>query len=111
MKRTLIILLALCLCGILAGCGAKNDDGPSSYVITFVDQHGAPVPGVTAQVCNDDTCMIYTSDDAGQCKFELAPFAYELHILKLPEGYSGDTESVTILSENGGETTLAMTKN
>lgn len=111
MKRAIIILMALCLCLLLAGCGAKKGDSLTAYTLTFTDQHGSPVSGVTAQVCNDETCMLYTSDDAGQCKFELAPFAYEVHILKLPEGYSGDTETISHLAENGGELAFTITKN
>lgn len=111
LKRYIAIFL-MCLCLIMTGCSAKDEIPESAaYTITFTDQHGAPVSGVMAQVCNDDTCMVYTSDTNGICAFELAPYAYEMHILKLPEGYSGDTETIVTLHENGGKITISLSKN
>ena len=111
MKRTVIFIMILCLSLVLAGCGAKEENSLLKYTLKFVDQNGDAVSGVTAQVCKDDVCMLYTSDDAGVCSFELEPFAYEIHILKLPEGYSGDTETITTAPEKGGELSFTLTKN
>jgi len=86
-------------------------DGPSAYTLAFVDQNGAPVQGVIAQVCDDSICMVYTSDENGMCTFELEPYAYEVHILKLPDGYSGDTETIVHTPAEGGTLTFTLTKN
>lgn len=90
---------------------AENASGMSSYSVSVVDQNGDPVPEVMVQVCNDETCMVYTTDEAGVCEFELEPFAYEIHMLKLPDGYEGDTETVTVVPENGCSLFLEVTKN
>ncbi len=87
------------------------EDGMSAYVLTFTDQNGNPVNGVIAQVCNDTTCMVYTSDENGTCSFELPPYEYEVHILKLPDGYSGDTETIFTAPYNGGDMAFTLTKN
>lgn len=83
----------------------------SVYAVSVVDQNGDPVPEVMIQVCNDETCMVYTTDEAGACEFELEPFAYEVHMLKLPEGYEGDTETITVAPEEGGELAFEVTRN
>ena len=83
----------------------------SVYTISVADQNGDPVPEVMVQVCNDETCMVYSTDETGVCEFELEPFPYEIHLLKLPEGYEGDTETVTVAPEEGGELAFEVTKN
>lgn len=83
----------------------------SVYAISVVDQNGDPVPEVMVQVCNDETCMVYTTDEAGVCEFELEPFAYEIHLLKLPDGYEGDTETITVVPEEGCELAFEVTRN
>ena len=82
----------------------------SAYTVRFVDQHGAPVAGVILQVCDEETCMLYTSDENGVCSFTLAPWAWELHTLKVPAGYEGDTQTVTHAPEAGGEVIFTLTK-
>lgn len=84
--------------------------GMSAYTLIFVDQNGDPVPGVVAQICDDETCMTATSDELGRCELTMVPYAYEIHILKVPEGYTGDTETVTVASADGGELTFVLTK-
>lgn len=90
---------------------AETVSSMSVYAVSVVDQNGDPVPGVMIQVCNDETCMVYTTDEAGACEFELEPFAYEVHLLKLPEGYEGDTETITVAPEEGGELAFEVTIN
>ncbi len=85
-------------------------NGMASYTLKFTDQHGNPVPGVLAQVCNDEVCMVYTSDENGVCSFEMEPFAYEIHLLRLPEGYEGDTETIVTAPVMGGEMTFELKK-
>lgn len=82
----------------------------ASYTIKYVDQNGQPVAGVSCQVCDDTTCQVYESDENGLCEFTLAPYAYEIHTLKLPEGYEGDTTTVQTVPAEGGELTIELTK-
>lgn len=42
--------------------------------------------------------------------FTLAPYPWEIHTLKVPEGYEGDTETVTTAPVEGGELTFTLTK-
>lgn len=82
----------------------------ADYVVKYVDQDGNPVAGVMLQVCDEETCQVYTSDENGVCAFTLAPYAWELHTLKVPEGYEGDTETITIAPAEGGELVFTLTK-
>jgi len=90
---------------------ASDEDGEWNYVISFVDQTGAPVPGVMAQVCSETVCTVYFSDEAGKCAFKLNPDNWEMHLLMIPEGYSGDTETVTNLSPYGEEIEIVLERN
>ncbi len=83
----------------------------STYTITYVDQNGDPVPGVTVQACDDATCVLYTTDDQGVVTFTAQPYAWEIHTLRLPEGYTGDTEVVIPMPVEGGELTVEVVKN
>ena len=83
----------------------------ASYVLKFTDSDGNPIAGVLAQVCDDSTCMVYTSDEIGECRFVLAPYEYEMHILKLPDGYSFEGEADITLPREGGEMTFELIKN
>ena len=40
----------------------------------------------------------------------MAPYAWEIHTLKVPEGYEGDTETITIAPVEGGELVFTLTK-
>lgn len=84
--------------------------GEVTYTVKYVDQNGQPVAGVTCQVCDEETCAVYVSDENGVCEFTLPPYAYEIHTLKLPDGYEGDTETVTTAPAEGGELTITLEK-
>lgn len=81
-----------------------------SYTVKFVDQTGAPVPGVMAQVCTDLLCSVYVSDENGVCAFSVLPDVWEMHILMLPEGYEGDLEEVWTLAPNGEDIEIVLEK-
>lgn len=81
-----------------------------TYTVKYVDQNGQPVAGVTCQVCDDTTCATYQSDENGVCEFTLPPYAYEIHTLKIPEGYEGDTTTITTAPAEGGELTIELEK-
>lgn len=82
----------------------------SNYVVKYVDQDGNPVAGVMCQVCDEATCQVFVSDANGVCEFTLAPYAWEIHTLKVPEGYEGDTETITLAPVEGGELVFTLTK-
>lgn len=78
--------------------------------VKYVDQDGNPVPGVTLQACTETECQLFTTDDNGLCSLNLAPGAWELHTLVLPEGYEGDLETVTPVPAEGGEITISLNR-
>jgi len=84
--------------------------GPVRYAVQVLDQHGEPVPGVMVQVCNESTCQVLVTDAQGMAQIELEPYAWEIHLLKLPEGYTGDTATVVHAPVEGGEIAFAVTK-
>lgn len=107
-KYTICLLLfALLFC---VGCAAPAGDGNAAYTVEFIDQNGSGVEGVTLQVCNDSSCMLYSSDEKGLCSFELPAGEYELHILKLPEGYDGNTDEVKTIGKEGGNVNFQLEK-
>ena len=81
------------------------------FSVRYVDQNGNPVPGAVLQVCNDTSCMLFTSDENGLCAFTLEPYPWELHTLMVPRGYTGDTQTVTVSSLRGGEYVFELSKN
>ncbi|MBQ2953710.1 MAG: redoxin domain-containing protein [Clostridia bacterium] len=85
--------------------------GLSEYVIRYADQDGNPVAGVMVQVCDAETCQVYTTDENGVVTFTAPAYAWEIHTLKLPEGYEGDTQTVTLAPVEGGEMVFTVTKN
>ena len=84
--------------------------GDVTYTVTYVDQHGDPVPGVMCQVCDAATCQVFVSDASGVCQFQLPAKAYEIHTLKVPAGYEGDTTTITEAPMGGGELSFTLTK-
>lgn len=84
--------------------------GEADYVVRYVDQDGQAVAGVMCQVCDESTCQVFVSDENGECAFTLAPYAWEIHTLKLPEGYSGDTETIVTAPVEGGEMVFVLTR-
>ena len=88
----------------------QNASGNVTYTVTYLDQHGNAVPGVMCQVCDESTCQVFVSDDNGVCRFTLPAKAYEIHTLKVPAGYEGDTTTITEAPAGGGELTFTLTK-
>lgn len=78
------------------------------YTITFIDQQGEFIPGVTISICDETTCEIRTSDDNGAVAFNAAPYAWEIHVLKAPEGCAFDADAVWTLDARGGDTIIAL---
>lgn len=82
----------------------------ATYIIRYADQDGQPVAGVMVQVCNAETCQVYTTDENGVVTFTSAPYAWEIHALRFPEGYEGDTNTVILAPVEGGEMSFTATR-
>lgn len=87
------------------------ESGPVDYRLLFVDQDGNPVKGVIANVCDDATCTPMTSDADGVVAFTNVPFAYDIHIIRVPKGYDFDMTQAFKTEVSGGEMTFQLTKN
>jgi len=73
-----------------------NDQG--CYRVIVSDANG-PVQGVTIQFCDESTCNLGKTDANGIATFEFPEgTAYEVHVLKVPEGYQKTGETFKTLS-------------
>ena len=92
------------------GDAARGDSALSTYVISFVDQSGEPVPGCVVNFCTDEACVPVVADKTGTAVFEGAPFAYHLQVIRVPDGYEFDTAQEYYTDEAGGEMTFTVEK-
>lgn len=83
----------------------------SAYIFRCEDQHGNPVAGVMLQVCDAETCQVLMTNADGVCELTAVPYAWEVHILKAPEGYTADSTGVVLAPVEGGELLFTLTKN
>ena len=90
--------------------GEQNEEpqGDVVYTLRCVDEDGNRIAGVTLQVCNDSSCTVYVTDDNGECVVTLPADNYEIHILKAPDGYTFDSETVVTAPIEGGEVTVSV---
>ncbi len=86
-------------------------EGMAQYTVYFVDQNGAPVANVMAQVCDAETCEVLPSDENGMVSFVKAQYAYEIHVLMAPEGYTFNTEATAVLAAEGDTIIIEGVKN
>ena len=68
----------------------KAPKAKKGYVVHVVDQKGNPVQGAMVQFCTDDTCELGKTDENGVASFDDPEGVYDVHILKVPEGYQKD---------------------
>lgn len=87
MKKTIAMILTLCLMLTVLGTGALADGG---YRIQVVDEAGAPVEGVMVQFCSDTQCLVGKTGADGFATFDEPAGTYTLHLLKVPAGYEKD---------------------
>ena len=92
------------------GEAAQGEEGASTYVITFVDQNGEPVPGCIINFCTDEACVPVVADENGTAMFEGVPYPYHLQVIRVPAGYEFDTTQEFTADEAGGEMTFTVTK-
>ena len=73
-----------------------NDAG--AYRIIVTDSSGDPVKGVAIQFCDETTCNIGKTDADGVVRFDLPEgTVYEVHVLKVPEGYEKNPDEFRTL--------------
>lgn len=80
----------------------------NGYTVTVVDQDGNPVEGAAIQMCSDQKCMNKKTDASGKASFSYPAGVYDVHVSKLPEGYSTD---VSELKTAADVTELTITVN
>ena len=82
----------------------------ADYALAFVDQHGDAVPGVIANVCDEETCTPMVADEAGMITFTADAYAYDIHIIKIPDGYEFDMAQDFKAPAEGGEMRFVLTR-
>ena len=110
MKRLLTALLAAlvllsCVAAMAEGDNAQSlyegtaetvntgavENGEGLYRVYVYDQEGAPVEGAFIQFCDDATCAFQPTDADGLAEFNVEETkVYEIHVLKVPDGYQMD---------------------
>lgn len=80
------------------------------YTLRCVDQNGQPVSGVMLQICDEDTCQVVTTNEQGEHVFTTSPYAWELHVLMAPAGYTADTTAIQYAPIAGGTVTFTLQK-
>lgn len=66
-----------------------NSEG--MYRIRVVSDDLQPVEGATVQFCSDENCKMGVTGSDGIATFDDPPGEYEVHVLKVPEGFDEDT--------------------
>ncbi len=61
-----------------------------TYKVHITDTNGNPVEGVKVQFCSDVECTTAKTNIDGIAEFTAAKGKYEIHMLKVPEGYEED---------------------
>ena len=63
-------------------------NGDNKYFVYVYDTDGKPVEGALVQFCDDVTCSFQPTDAKGAAVFRVSEQkVYEIHLLKVPEGY------------------------
>ena len=81
------------------------------FTVTVVDEDGAPVPGVTVQICLD-ACVIAPTNDEGVATFNNIEVtsSHKLSVPVCPEGYEYKGESEVYLEDGMTEYTVVVSK-
>lgn len=87
-----------------------QEDAIVTYILQCVDQDGHPVAGALLQICDEETCQVVTTDENGSYAFTSAEYAWEIHVLRAPEGYTTDSAEAVIAPAEGGAVRISFTK-
>ena len=103
MKKIIASVLALIL--IMSICPFSFAASAATVLVT--DESGKAVAGAKVQLCDDKTCFVQVSGADGTAVFaDLASGEYEVHILKVPEGFAKTKEVKTVKA--GGTLSFAL---
>lgn len=80
------------------------------YIFKCVDENGVPVEGVMLQICDETTCQVLITDANGSCTLTSVPYAWEVHVLMAPEGYTVSEKNAISAPVLGGEMVLVLMK-
>ena len=99
------------LAGETVDLGPENGATPGSgdeYCVYVYDTEGKPVEGVIIQFCDDRTCTLKPTDANGVATFEVdAQKVYDIHVLKVPEGFRQDEKAYQTL-ENYSDVSIFL---
>jgi len=77
--------------------GATPGDG-EKYCVYVFDTDGKPVEGAIIQLCDEKSCTFQRTDANGLATFEgMEQKVYDIHVLKVPEGFRQDEKSYQTL--------------
>ena len=82
-------------------------EATAEYRIRVTDADGKPVAGAMVKICDADTCRVETTDENGEVRFDAARYAYEIVILKAPDGFAPSAETF-VMPEAGGEIEIRL---
>jgi len=88
----------------------KYADEKVAYTLRFTDENGLPVSGVIANICDESTCLPLVSDEKGVIAFENVPYPYDIHVIRVPEGYIHDPDTAYLAPALGGEMQFTLTR-
>ena len=91
------------------GDAETSGDTAGAYIIRVSDQESNPVEGVMVQLCTDEICKVAPTDSNGLASFAEPEGIYEVHILKVPDGYKA-TEEVYHTQAVYGELNITIEK-
>lgn len=81
--------------------GEAVASGTGRYSMTVTDKDGRAIEGVTVQICDDTSCRLAVTDDKGMVIHVATAYPYEMHILKVPDGYARATDAFVFHVEGG----------
>ncbi|MBQ6373341.1 MAG: redoxin domain-containing protein [Clostridia bacterium] len=77
-------------------CATEN--GSDAYRVFVYDTEGNPVNDVIVQFCDESACSFQKTDADGIATFQVEmPKVYDVHIVKVPEGYVSSDETCKTL--------------
>ena len=82
-------------------------DSTAEYCVRVMDADGKPVAGVMVKICDADTCRVEATDENGEVRFDAARCAYEILLLKVPDGFAPNAETF-VMPEAGGEIEIRL---
>lgn len=79
------------------------------YCVRVTDADGKPAEGAMVKICDADTCRVESTDENGEVRFTAAQYAYEIQILKAPDGLAPSAETF-VMPGVGGELVIRLEK-